>query len=125
MAGNYPAELTDSSPRAPWNAPEIPEATLDDQIEYAEEHLVDDVIYEGWDDEAEADAWLCELLDPDGNAVVSDGQPTVESAIALFIAERGDEIDEWIDERRREEPPEPDEPDWDAMPGGADDDERY
>lgn len=119
-SGYYPPG-TEHDPRAPWNAPDAPEIDDDRVIEFVLDEWVGDLIYEGAAEAgSDEDAWFCECMNEEGRAVQSDPMPDLDSAVALFLAERGEEAEAALETRDREEPPEPDEPDYDSMPGGPD-----
>lgn len=101
MSGNYPPGTSASDPRAPWNQDEI-EVDDDEILDYIEEELLDDLIFEEddgrWSVESEAGEWL------GGEGEAWEGAfPTQYDAEAYLFAERYSWLDERVAERKREE----------------------
>lgn len=104
MSSNYPPGTSASDPRAPWNQDEI-EVDVDDLLEYIEDELLGDLIYEDEDAATAESRWLVES-GPDG--IFADyGEwlkfRTKEDCIALLLCERESWLDEKAAERKQEQ----------------------
>lgn len=95
--GTLPYGTSPSDPHAPWNAPEAGTWTDVDVIDYVEDELLGDIVYE---DES---GWIVEAVDTPGRRPVHAGPfDSRDAAVSYCAAENDATIERLLDERERD-----------------------